>query len=173
MIADQRQGAMALSPRDLVDRDLKEFLEPVGAVEMLIADALDDPPDGLPVDPHQPADRGLVGPGRQPRDELLEVAREASAVAGERDALHQRPVLGTAQPPQPSADLQPPDPQVQMPPDRVVMLAALATARAVRAPRAPKTPTAKRDPDDDPVGLEDDRAHPTPRADRAGERMRS
>jgi hypothetical protein len=162
VIADQRQVAVAPSPRDLVDRDLEQIAQPVG-VDQLLADALDDPPDRLPVDPHQPAGRGLVGLGRQPRDQVFEVAREARAVASERDALHVHAMLGATQPPQPGADLEPPDPQIEMPPDRVVMLAALAMPRGVRALRAPQATMAQHDRDEDSIGLEADRADPHPR----------
>src|SRR5450755_31187 len=54
VIADQREVAVALAPRDLVDRDLEQVVESVGG-QQFVADALDDPPDRLPVDPHQPA----------------------------------------------------------------------------------------------------------------------
>jgi len=49
-----------------------------------------------------------------------------------------------------------------MPPDRVVVLAALAMPRRVRAPRAHKATTAQRDRDEDSIGLEADRADPHP-----------
>ena len=50
---------------------------------------------------------------------------EPGAVAGERDALDQRAVLGAAQPPQVRVHLQPPDPEIQMPPPRPMLLAVL------------------------------------------------
>ena len=124
VIADQRQVAVALSPRDLVDRDLKQIAEPVG-VEQLAADALDDPPDRLPVDPRQPAGGRLVGLRRQPDDEVLEIAREPRAVTSERDALHMHAVLGATKPSQPGVNLQPPAAEIEVAPDRVVMLPAL------------------------------------------------
>jgi hypothetical protein len=37
------------------------------------------------------------------RDQALEVAREAGAVAGERDALHEHAMRGATQPPEPGA----------------------------------------------------------------------
>jgi hypothetical protein len=52
--------AVALAPGDLIERDLKQVAEPVGR-QQLIADPLDDPPDRLPIDPHQPRNRGLIG----------------------------------------------------------------------------------------------------------------
>src|SRR6266498_2096137 len=108
VIADQRQVAVALAPRDLVDRDLKQIAQPVGLIEMLAADTLDDPPDRLPVDAYQPGDRRLVGLRRQPRDEVVEVARKARAMTRERDALDVHAVLRAAQLTQPRADLKPP-----------------------------------------------------------------
>jgi len=65
MIADQRQVPVSLAPRDLVDRDLIQVGEPV-LVQVLAGDALDDPPDGVPVDPNEPAGRCLIRLGRQP-----------------------------------------------------------------------------------------------------------
>jgi len=76
VIADEREVAMAFSPRDLVDRDLKQVAEPILGGEQLSADALNHPPDRVPVDPRQPAGRGLVGLRRQPRDQVLKIARE-------------------------------------------------------------------------------------------------
>ena len=161
MIADDRQVAVALSPRDLVDRDLKQTCEPV-AVDQLLPDTLDDPSDRLPVDPRQPAGGGLVGLGRKPGDQVLEVAREPRAVAGERDALHVRAVLGATNPPEPGVNLQPPAPEIEMAPDRVVMLPALPMARGVRALRAMQATPAQRDRHDDSIRLEADRADPHP-----------
>jgi hypothetical protein len=37
----------------------------------LTGDVLDDPPDCLPVDPDEAADRGPVGLRRKPRDQVL------------------------------------------------------------------------------------------------------
>jgi len=153
---------MAFSPRDLVDRDLKQVAEPILGGEQLSADALNHPPDRVPVDPRQPAGRGLVGLRRQPRDQVLKIAREPGVGTGERDALDQRAVLGATQPPQPSVDLQAPNPEIEMAPDRVVMLAALAITRRELALRATKTTTAQRDRDHDAIGLEADLADPHP-----------
>jgi folate-dependent phosphoribosylglycinamide formyltransferase PurN len=93
VVADQREVAVALAPRDLVDRDLKQVLEPISG-QQLIADASDDPPDGLPVDPDQLGDRGLVSLGRQSGDEIVKVAGESGAVAGERQPSTCTPCSG-------------------------------------------------------------------------------
>lgn len=163
VITDQREVAVSLSPRDLIDRDLKQIRQPVLSCEHLLADALDDSADRVPDDPGQPAGRGLVGLRRQPRDQVLEIAGEPGAVTGERDALHQRTVLGATEPPQPGVHLQAPAAEIQVPPDRVVMLLVLAIARGVRALRAIKAPTTQRDRHHDPAGLKADRPNPHPR----------
>ena len=106
---------MPLSPCDLIDRDLEQVAETV-AIDVLSADTLDDPTDRLPVDPHQRAGRRLIHARRQPRHEIVEVAGEPRTVPSERHSLDMHPVLGACKPPQRRADLQPPDPQVQMPP---------------------------------------------------------
>ena len=96
-----------------LDRDLKQIAEPV-LVELLVGDTLDDPPDRVPVDPGQPGGRGRVALGHQPRDEILKISGESGAVAGERDAFHQRAVLGAAQASEPGVDLQAPDPEIEV-----------------------------------------------------------
>ena len=161
MITDEREIAVALAPRDLIQRDLKQIAQPVDG-QKLVADALDDPPDGLPVDPDQPAGCGSVGLGHQPRHEVFEVAGEASAVTGERHALDQRPVLGAAQPPEPGMDLQSPDPQVQVAPDGVVVLGVLARHRLKRALRADKLLALQGDRDHHPIATEGDLSDPHP-----------
>ena len=153
VIADQREIPMPLAPRDLVDRDLKQIAEPVG-VDQLAADALDDAPDRLPVDPDQPRDRHLVGLGRQPRDEVIEVARAARSMTRERDALDVHAVLGTTQLTQPRANLQPPDAEIQMPPDRLVILHALTRAGRELAQRADQPLAPQRHAHHDTIGEE-------------------
>ena len=162
VVADERQVPMAFAPRDLVDRDLEQIAETVG-VDQLVSDPLDNPADRLPIDPRQPTGRGLVGLRRQPRDEVLEIASEAGAIAREWDALDVDAVLGAAQPSQPGVDLQPPGPEIKMPPDRVVMLLVLATPRQIRALRALTTSTPQRHRDHHPARLEADLADPHPR----------
>jgi len=98
VIGDQRQVAVSFAPRDLVDRDRGQIAQLLAVAEVL-ADALDDPPDRLPVDPRQPARRRLVGLGRQPRDEVIEVAGEPRTVSRERDPLDVHAVLRAAHPP--------------------------------------------------------------------------
>jgi hypothetical protein len=98
MIADQRQVLLAFAPRDLIDRDLEQIFEALLG-QQVRADALDNPPDRLPIDPRQPAGRRLIGLGRQPRDEVLKIPGEARAVTRERDALDVHAVHRATQPP--------------------------------------------------------------------------
>jgi hypothetical protein len=154
MVGDEREVAVAFAPRDLVDRDRKQVPEPVGLGEMLLADALDDPADRLPVNPYQLRDRRLVGLRRQPRGEIVEIARETGPVTRERDALDMHAVLGTAQLAQRRADLEFPDPKVQMAPDRLVILDTFARHRDVPAHRADEPLAAQRDADHNPIGEE-------------------
>jgi hypothetical protein len=74
------------------------------------------------------------------------------------DAFHQRAVLRAAQASEPGVDLQAPDPEIEVAPDRVVTLLALAMTRAVRALRAPQPTSPQRDRDQHPVRLKTDRA---------------
>jgi hypothetical protein len=161
VVGHQREVVMPAAPGDLVDPDLKQLVQ-TRVVKLLVTDALDDPPDGLPVHAQQPRDRRLVGLGHQPRDEIIEVAGASRAVAGKRDALDMHTMLGAAQPTQRRIDLQVPHAQIQMAPDRLMALLVLAMTRREGAVRAHQPPTTQRDPHDDPIGLEDHRAHPHP-----------
>ncbi len=144
---------MLALPADLVDADVIEVLQTIG-VELVVADALDDPPDRVPVDPQHPLDRRLIGPRRQPRDQALKVPGELRPRPGERNALRPRPMLRAPQPPTTAMDLQPPDPEIKMPPDRVLRPRVLARRRRILALRADQPAAAKRHLDDHPVGLE-------------------
>ena len=145
VVGDEREVVVLALPADLVDPDVIEIVEPVG-IELVVADALDDPPDRVPVDPEHPLDRRLVGPRRQPRDQALEVARELRARPGERDALGARPVLRAPQPPAAAVDLKPPDPEIEMPPHRVLRPRVLARPGRVVAQRADQPPAAQARP---------------------------
>src|ERR1700694_767961 len=117
MVDDEREVTVLLSPRHLVHPYVKETLETVG-VKLIGADPLDDPPDRAPVDPDQSLERRLVGAGRQPRDQALEVARELRPRPRERDTLRVNAVLRAIKPPATSAELEPTRSQIEMPPDR-------------------------------------------------------
>jgi hypothetical protein len=153
VVGDQGQVAVAFAPGDLVDADLEELIEAI-KVELVGADALDDPPDGGPVDAQHPLDRRLVGARGKPGRQVLEVARQARAVTRERHALDADAVLRADQPAQPRADLQAPDAEVEMAPIRIDR-AHIVTARGrERAQRAEQPTAAQRDLHDHAVGLE-------------------
>ena len=164
VVGYEREVVVLALPADLVDPDVIEVVEPV-SVQLVVAHALDDPPDRAPVDPQHLRDRRLVGPGRHPRDQAFEVPRELRARPGERHALGPRPMLRTPQPPAPAVDLQPPDPQIEMPPHRVLRPRVLPRPRRVPALRADEPPAAKRHLNDHPVGLEPDLLHHHPLAE--------
>src|SRR5215210_35313 len=84
---------------DLVDADADQPLEPA-LVEVLGDDAFDDPSDGVPADPEQPADRRARHLLGQPRHDVLEVARVMGARPGPWDRLHPHAAVATAQQPQ-------------------------------------------------------------------------
>jgi hypothetical protein len=161
VVGDQRQVAMAAAPRDLVDADVKEIIQ-APLVKLLVADTRDDAPHGLPVHAHQPADRRLVGLGGKPRHQIVEIARQAGAVTRERHCLDTDAVLRTAQLAQPRADFQAPHTEIEMPPDRVVRLHALARGRAEGAQRADQPTATQRDTHDDTVLVEGHGAYPYP-----------
>jgi hypothetical protein len=58
---------------DLVAADRDQSGEPI-VIRTVGDDTLDDPPDGVPADSEQPADRGLGHLLRKPRDNVFEVA---------------------------------------------------------------------------------------------------
>lgn len=127
---------MLLAVGDLVDADLVQVVEAVW-VELVGHDAFDDGADGAPVDPTQPTDRGLVHARGRPCHEVLDVAGEPRAMAGEVDGLHDHPPAGSAcQPPQRRADRDPPHAQVHRPPGRGMRLGVVPPPRRPAAVRA-------------------------------------
>src|SRR5665811_1092840 len=69
MRAHQSEVRVAPAPRHFVDADDEQVVQPVG-VQPVDHDPLDDPPGGVPVDPDQAPDRGLVHGGGQPPDQV-------------------------------------------------------------------------------------------------------
>ena len=76
VIGDEREIPMLASPADLVHADLEQVVQPIG-IELIGADAADDPPDRVSINADHPLDRALVCASRQPRDEALEVTGES------------------------------------------------------------------------------------------------
>ena len=86
VVGDGGQVAVMASVADLVDADADEPLEPA-LVQVIGDDARDDRADRVPADPQQPRDRRERHLLRQPRDDVLEVARVRRARPGPRDGL--------------------------------------------------------------------------------------
>ena len=135
MVGDEGEVVVLALPADLVHADVIEIVESVG-VELVVADALDDPPDRVPVDPQH---RLIV-------DLSVHVASHAtrhsksrvnSEPGGRTACLGPRPVHGAPQAPAAAVDLQPPDPEIQVPPDRVLRARVLARRRRSRTPGRP------------------------------------
>jgi hypothetical protein len=102
-------------PAHLVDPDLEQVLQAIG-VEPGLHHTGDHPPDGVPADPHEPADGGLVHLGGEEADEVLEVAGVAGAGPGKGDAFCHHAVERAVKPPQLGAHLQAPDAEVEVAP---------------------------------------------------------
>ena len=77
-------GAVA----NLIDADQLKPVQPA-PVELLSDDSREDLPDRLPADPHQPGDPRLAHLLRQPRREIVEVARIARPAARPLNQLGQ------------------------------------------------------------------------------------
>jgi hypothetical protein len=139
VVAHHREVGVALTPRHLIDADHEQVVQALG-VQAGLDDPLDDPAGGVPVDPHQALQRGLVHRGRQPADQVLEVPGEPRTCPGERDPFGPDPMRGAVQPAQVRPDLQPPRTQVQVPPRRghrppvVLRLGREHAQRAVQLP---------------------------------------
>src|SRR5260370_26332765 len=82
VVAHQRQVLVSLAPRNLIDADHEEVVE-AGGIEPAVHDALDDAPDGIPVDAHQPADGGLFHGGGGGAHQGPAVRREGGSRHGE------------------------------------------------------------------------------------------
>jgi len=120
---------------DLVDADQPKAVEAAGG-KLLGHDPHDDVADGLPPDPHQPGDLRLVHLLRQPRDQIIEVARVARAAACPLDVLGQIAAARAVQPAQPALDHASHAAGIQVPPALDAMVLDLQTASsAARADR--------------------------------------
>jgi hypothetical protein len=115
VVGDARQVAVMAAVADLVDADADQVLEPA-LVEVLGDHARDDPPDGVPADPQQPADRGAGHLLGQPRDDVLKVARVRRTRARPWHRLQADAAVATAQPAQLALDDAPAGAEVEVAP---------------------------------------------------------
>ncbi len=124
-------GAVA----DFVHADQLEAVQPT-VIELVGDDALEDLPDGLPADPHQPGDLRLAHLLRQPRREILEIAGVPRARPRPRHMLVHIAAARAVQPPEPALDHAPRGAEIQRPPALLAVLLDLqATRPAARADR--------------------------------------
>jgi hypothetical protein len=72
MIRDKGEILVVFPPRDLIDPDLEKAVE-TPRVQFGSNNTFNDSAHGAPCDPDQAGDRGLIGPGSQPRHQRLEI----------------------------------------------------------------------------------------------------
>jgi hypothetical protein len=162
VVGDQSEVSVVATPRHLVHADRDQPVQ-ASRVQAVGDDPLADPPDAVPVDPTEPADGGLVGLGRQERDQVPEVAAQTRAVPGERHRLDPDPVGRAHQPAQPCPDHHLPATHVGMPPPGEHRPSVVAGGRAERALRTLQATTPQPHLDHDGVGLEDHLGDTDPR----------
>jgi hypothetical protein len=103
VIDDRGQIALAAAVADLVHADGDQAGQPA-LVEVVGDDARNDPSDGVPADPQQAGDRRLGHLLRQPRHDILQVARVLGARPRPRHRLQVHAAVAAAQPPQLALD---------------------------------------------------------------------
>ena len=129
VVGDAGQKLVICAVADLVHADqLKAVQAAVG--QLLGHDASHDIADRLPADPHQPRHLRLAHLLRQPRGQIVEVARVARSAARPLDHLGQITAARAVQPAQPALDLGPQAARVEMPPALDAMVLDLQAARA-------------------------------------------
>jgi len=143
MFGDQGQVVVVALVADLVDADVNQPVQ-VGRVQPVGHHPRADPAHRVPVDAHQPGDRGLVGLGRQKRDEVFEVPGEPGSRPSERHTLGEHPVGRAAKPAQLGAHHHLPAAQIQPPPRRGYRPGVTARPSRVVAPRAAQTASTQR-----------------------------
>ena len=127
---------------DLIHADQRQAVQPAGG-EFLGNDSREDVPDRLPADSHQLGELRLVHLLRQPRGEVVEVARVPGAASRPLDHLGQITAARAVQAPQPALDLAAHAAHVEMPPALGPVILDLQPARA--AARAERLLAAQRD----------------------------
>ena len=155
VVGDAGQVALPAAVADLVNADRDQPLEPA-FVEVVGGDALDDPPDGVPADPEQPRDRGLGHLLRQPRNDVLQVARVMGARPGPRHRLHAHSAGLTAQQPQLALDHAAVGAEVEVAPALDATVVNLELPAGLPAARTDAPTPAQPDGHDHPLGTEAD-----------------
>src|SRR5688572_27969389 len=140
---------------DLVDADADQALQ-AALVEPLGGHAFDDPPDAVPTNPEQAADRRARHLLSQPGDDVLEVARVRGARPGPGHRLHPHPASAAAQQPQLALDHAATGAQIQMPPALEAPVVNLEPAAGLPAGRADAAAAPQPHDHDHGVGAEAD-----------------
>ena len=155
---DDADIALALAVGELVDPDPLQAAQGIAAPALLVGDdPLDDPPDRVPGDAHQLADRALRALRRQPGDLLFELTREPRIVPRPGQAGDDDAVLAALDPRCLGFDVGPPRAEVERPPAPPALALVVAGAAAPAAPAARRLPPPRAGRDNDrPVLLQPD-----------------
>ena len=159
MVRDEGQVLVPAAPAHVVDPDLEKTVQSA-RVETGLHHPGDHPPDGVPVDPHEPADGGLVHLGGEEADEILQVGGVARTGPGEGDAFCPHAMIRAGQPPQLGTHLEAPDTEVEVAPRRLDRTAVIACFRLEFALGAAEQPPTQRHGDHDRLVGELDVTHP-------------
>ena len=115
VVRDEGQVLVAATPAHVVDPDLEQVVQPA-RVKAGLHHPGDHPPDAVPVDPHEPADGGLVHLGGEIAHKVLEVGGVARSGAGKGNAFGPHAVIRALKPPQLGTHLEAPDAEVEVAP---------------------------------------------------------
>ena len=91
MVDDQGQVLVVLPPGDLIDPDTEQAIQ-AARFQLGGHDPFAGPAHGPPRHPTQPGDRGLVHPGRQPGQQVIEVPGQMGPGPSEGDGLDDHPM---------------------------------------------------------------------------------
>jgi len=160
MVDDRGQELVIGAVADFIDADQRQRVEPAGG-QLVGHDPRDDLADRFPTDAHQPGDLRLVHLLRQPRREVVEVARVARPATRPLDMLGQIAAPLAVQPAQAALDHAPAAADIQMAPARDAVILDLQPAGA--AARTQRLLAAQRDGHDHPLGAERHIPHPRTR----------
>ena len=160
MVGDAGQELVIGAVADLVHTDLNQPVQPA-LVELVGDDPLEDLPNRLPRNPHQPPDRGLVHLLGQERGHVLKVPRVRRARSRPRHHLVHVAARRAVQASEPALDRAPDGAEIQMPPALGSMLLDLQPARPTA--RAHRLPGLQRDGHDHALGAERHVPHPCTR----------
>jgi len=103
--AARARGARRVQSPSKPSRIFSRALTEAAGIELVLAEALDDRPDRVPVDPQHPVNHGLVDASRQPRHEASKSRVNSDLGPGEQDALVRRPLHRAQWPPGATMDL--------------------------------------------------------------------